>query len=113
MTARVAPRLEKMSLRNLPVAQRRRLIVVQSEMDAERDLVHRAGEAKIGWRRVHRIAADDHEYVDLAAVHLAGEIAQRLRLIGRLRLDGVGVHDCRSGIAQRLVHRMRERVHER
>ena len=95
------------------MAQRRRLVVVQAEVDAELHLAHRVGERQIGRRGVDRIAADDDEQIDLAGVHVGDEIAQRRELIDRLGFDRVGVDDRLADVAERLVHRVRERVDDR
>ena len=95
------------------MTQRRRLVVVQTEMDAERHLVHRVGELQIDRRGVDRVAADDDERIDTAGVHVVDEIAKRLQLIDRLGFDRVGVHDGFAGVAERRVHRVRQRVDRR
>ena len=51
--------------------------------------------------------------VDLAGVHVGGEIAKRLELIDRLGFDRIGVDDRLADVAERLVHRVRERVDAR
>ena len=57
--AGVAPGFERMGLRDVPEAARRRLVVVEAEVDAERHLRQRLGEAEVGGRRVGRVAAQD------------------------------------------------------
>src|SRR3989440_4943164 len=84
--ARIAPRFEKMRLRNMPMTQRRRLIVVLTEVNAKLHLVHRIGELEVGRRRVDRIAAEDDQDVDLAAVHVADQVTERIEVADRLRL---------------------------
>ena len=68
---------------------------------------------QIGRRGVDRVAADDDEQVDLAGVHVGDEIAQRVELIDRLGLDRSRVDDGLADVAERLVHRVRERVDRR
>ena len=46
-------------------------------------------------------------------VHVGGKVAQRLKLVGRLGLHRVGVHDGRAGVAEGGVHRVREGVDRR
>ena len=65
---------------------------------------------EVGRRGVDRVAAEDDEDVDPAGVHVGDELAQRLQLIDRRGLDRLGVDDRRAGVAERLVHRVRERV---
>ena len=50
------------------------------------------------------------QQVDLAGVHVGDELAQRLELIDRLGLDRLRVDDRPADVAERLVHRVRERV---
>ena len=92
------------------MTQGRRFIVVQTEMDAERHLAHDIAELKVDRRGVDRIAADDDQSIDPALVHVVGEILKRLKLIDRLGFNRVGVYDCPAGVAERRVHRMRQRV---
>ena len=70
-------------------------------------------ELQIGRRGVDRIAADDEQRVDLSGGHRRGELANRLHLIDRTRLDRIGVEHRLARVAERRVHRMRERVHDR
>jgi hypothetical protein len=95
------------------MAQLRRLIVVQAEMHAQAHLAHRVGEGEIDRRGVDRIAADDDEHVDVAGAHVGRKITERLHLIDRLGFDRVGVDDALPDVAERVVHRMRERVDDR
>jgi len=50
-------------------------------MDAQRHLVHLAGEVEIGGRGEDRVAAEDHEKRDRPAIHLRREIPERRELI--------------------------------
>ena len=95
------------------MTHRRRLIVVEAQVRAKRNLAQRGAKRNIRGRAVNRIPSDDHEQVDLAGVHVADQVAQRRELIGRLGLHRVGIDDGCSGIAERLVHRVRQRVHNR
>jgi hypothetical protein len=110
VAARVAPRFEEVRFGNVPMAQRRRLIVVLTQMGAELHLVQRVGEFQVGRRRVDGIAAHDQQYVHSAGVHVGDEVANRRELIDRLRFDGLRVDDGLAGVAERGVHRVRERV---
>ncbi len=82
-------------------------------MHAQPHLVHLIGKLQIGRCRVHGIAADDHERVDLSRGHRAGQVANRLKLIDRMSLDGIGVEHRLPPVAEHGVHRVRERVHDR
>ena len=102
-----------MRFRNLPVAQLRRLVVVQAQMRAKLHLAHRARKGEIDGRRVHWIAADDDEQIHLAGVHVGDEIADRRELVDRLGFGGLHIDDRAAGVAERAVHRVRERVDRR
>ena len=80
---RVAPMLEIVRLVDVPLAERGRLVVVEREVRANRHLLQRIRELQVGGRRVDGIAAEDHEQLHLAAVHVGDQLAERLRLIGR------------------------------
>ena len=91
----------------------RRFVFVQTEVHTDRHLVHRVCELQIGRRGVHRVAADDDQHVDFAGIHVGDQIAKRGELVDRLGLDGIGVHDGGAGVAERVVHCVRESVHLR
>ena len=82
----------------------------EPEVHAQRDLLHRVGEVQIRGRRVDRIAAEDEQDADRARVHLADELLQRGALIDRAHFRGLRVDDRRADVAERLVHRVRERM---
>ena len=48
-----------------------------------------------------------------ARVHVGGQVADRLSVIDRRRFDGLGVDDGLADVAERLVHRVRQRVDRR
>src|SRR5262249_14747285 len=75
--AAVAPRLERMRLRNVPVAQTRRLVVVSTEVHAERDLLQLVGEREIRRGVEDRVRAEDDEELDLALLHVGRERPDR------------------------------------
>ena len=84
--AHVAPRFEEVRFRNVPVTERRGLVLVETEVRAHGDLLQRLVELQIDRRRVDRIAAEDEQELDRAGVHLADQLAQRRALIDRLQL---------------------------
>src|SRR5262245_61308943 len=100
-----------MRLWNLPMTQRRRLIIVETEMDAEGYFSERIGNGEIGRRSEHRIAAEDDEGGDRAGVHVRREIAERLTLIDGLCFGRLNVGDRAAAVAERGVHRMRKGMH--
>ncbi len=111
--AGIAPGFEKVRLRHVPMAQRRRLIVVQAEMNAQRDLAQRIGELEIHGRGVDRVPTQDDEHFDHSGVHVRDQVSQRQHLIDRLSLDWIGVHDRPTDVPKGLVHRVGDRVHDR
>ncbi len=112
--AQVAPALERVRGRQVPVAALGRLVEVEAVMDAQRHLVERLGEVEVGGRVVDRVAARNHEHLDLAGPHLADERAQvRVSRRGGCLLGELRVDDRRAHGAQRLVDRVRDRVHGR
>ncbi len=64
----------------MPVAARRRLVVGEPVVDAERHLVERLGHGDVGGSAVHRVRAEDHQELDLARLHLGDEAGERVRL---------------------------------
>ena len=56
--ARVAPGLEEVRFRHVPVAALGRFVVVQAEVHGRRHLAECVGKAEIGGRREHRIGAE-------------------------------------------------------
>ena len=100
-----------MRLGDVPVAERGGLVVVEAEVHAERHLGERGREGHVGRRGEDRVAAQDEEQLDPASLHVLHERAQRRELILRPRLDRRGVDDRLPHVAERLVDRVRERVH--
>jgi hypothetical protein len=109
----VAPRFEEMRLRNVPVRQRGGLVVVEPEVCPQRDALHRVGEIQIGGRGVDRIAAEHEQEADRSGVHLPDELLEGRQLIRRTDFGRLRVDDGRPDVAERIVHRVRERVHDR
>ena len=107
--ARVAPGLEKVRARDMPVAQRRGLVEEQARVDHQADLAHRVGEVEIGRRAVRRVRlADDHQHLHAAGVDVRHQLRERGVLFRRHDLRRRQVrHRC----ADRGVDRVREGVH--
>src|SRR5215510_16533534 len=110
VSARVAPRLQVMRFGNMPVTKLRCLVMKQAEVDARLDLRHPLGEFQVGGRVVYRVAAGDHQQIDLTGVYVARQFAERLRLINRVGIDRRDVDDRCARIAERLIHPVYERV---
>ena len=79
-------------------------------MSAVLDLAHRVRELEVDRRGVYRVAAEDDQQVHLAGVHIGDQIGERLELVDRFGLRRLRVDDGLTGVAERLVHRVRERV---
>jgi hypothetical protein len=109
--ARVAPGLERVRRRDVPVAEARGLVVVEAEVDAQIDLAERLHEAEVRGRREDRVAPNDDERRDLARVHVLDERLKRSRLVRRAAGNRRRVGDGVPGIAKHLVDRVRDRVH--
>jgi hypothetical protein len=65
------------------------LVDARRQLDRQDDARYRRSETEIGRRVVDRVGVEDHESVDFAAVHLAGQIAdaRTVASIYRERLD--------------------------
>ena len=109
--ARIAPRLEEMRLRNLPLAAFRGLVEELREVDARLHLVERGTERDVGRSGVHRVAAENQQQVHLAGFHVGDQRLQRFDLVDRLDVHRLGVGHRLANVAQRLVHRVREGMH--
>src|SRR5947209_20496718 len=89
---RVATCFQIMRLRNVPVAERARLVVIEAVVNAQPDLLQAVGEMKIGGRVIYGISARDDERLDAASIHIAHKLPERFELVGgasfdRLRVD--------------------------
>ncbi len=97
----------------MPVALRGGLVVVETEVDAKRNLLHRIDELQVRRRGVDRVAAEDDQQAHGAGVHLADQFLQRRALVDRTGFGGLRVGDRGADVAERVVHRVRERVNRR
>ncbi len=95
--AGVAPGFQRMRLRHLPVTQLRSLVLVKPDADSEPHFAHRAGKIEIARSGIAGITAENHQHVDIAGVHLANQVAQRIDSDDRLGLDRIACH-CRSAL---------------
>jgi hypothetical protein len=111
--AGVPPALERVRRRDVPVRQVRGFVHVGAVVGDEGDPREALGKPEIDRRGEHRVAAEDHEQLDLPGVHRSDQLVERGRLVGRLRLDGGAVGDRRADVAERLVHRVGQRVDRR
>ena len=89
--AAIAPLLKVVSTRHKPVNVLAGLVLIETVLHAQRNLVHGIREPKVGRRVIHRVRAHDQQQVDLASLHVGDEFFQSGRLIDRLGFDRVGV----------------------
>ena len=80
-------------------------------MNPQIHLAERCTEIKIRRRVVYRISAQNQQHLNLAAIDVAHQLAQRFDSIHRVRFEGFGVINGLADIAQRRVHGVPQRVH--
>ena len=73
---RVTPTLQLMRLRNVPVALGGSLVIIESQVDAQGNLLKSLRELQIGRCIKNRIAAEDQQDIDIAGVHVLDQRAQ-------------------------------------
>jgi hypothetical protein len=97
----------------VPRGEDRRLVEVSREADAGGDLLQRVGEGGIGRRVVGRVAAEDDEGVDLAAVDVDGERLDAHRLVRLVRVGRLVQVNDRAEVREPLVEGVSEGVDAR
>ncbi len=100
--ARVSPRFEVVSAGDMPLRLGRCFVDRVPECDRVRDLRHRRGEVEIGGGIEHRIAAQDDQRLDRAAIHRGHQRGQRAHARKR-RVLRLVVADRLAGVAERRV----------
>ena len=110
--AHIAPRLQVMRLRHMPMREHGRLVVVITEMRPEWHFLERIDEIEICRRIEHRIAAEDDECFDGTAVHIGDELAQRFELIHRRDFHRIGDRDRRADVAEKLIDGHGDRMND-
>ncbi len=101
--AGVAPGLELMLQRDMPMAECCRLVVVQAGMDAGFHPVERLAETESGRRRIGGIDAEHSQRGDLAAVHRLHETVHGAGAVRRLSGNRLGESQRRADAADVLV----------
>ena len=111
--AGIAPGFEFVRRADVPLAEFGGFVLIEAVVHAQRNfaVLQSVGEVQIGGRVVGGIAAEDDQQIDFAAVHVGDEIFDRLGLIDRIRVDGIGVEDGLADVAKRL-RSCRAREHE-
>jgi hypothetical protein len=95
-----------MRLREMPVTEGRGFVFVLAEVHALRDVVKMVSEAEIRWRRIDRIAPDDHHELDCTGFHITDKSLQGGHMIDRLCRSGLAVSDGVAHILQDMIHRV-------
>ena len=111
--ARVAPRFQKMILRNVPVAQRGRFVHVRTQMNFEFCARQIFGELKICRRVENRIAAENNQRVNFISLQRFNQFTQRFGLVDRICSRAFGERHSFADVSQKIVQQMRERVNLR
>ncbi len=108
----VAPAFEHVQGRQVKSHALGGLVDICRELDRQRDARHCRGEPEIARRVVDRIGVENYQGIHLAAVHVAGKLANPRAVAGidRNRFD-IAQGGARS--AERRVDRVRERVNSR
>ena len=108
--APVAPGLQIVGFRHVPVAPGGGLIRVQTCVRAQLHLLQRIQEIQIGGRIVHRVAAENQKRLDRSVVHVADQVFDRSDFIDGVGFHRVGIDHSLAGVAQLLIERMGEDV---
>ena len=103
--AGIAPGFEFVRLVHVPVAEFGGFVLIEPVVNAQRDLIalERVGEVEIGGRVVGGIAAEDHQQIDFARAHVGDEVLDRLGLVDRVGVDGIGVEDGCADVAELVI----------
>ncbi len=100
-----------MRIRDVPVRELGGLVEIQAVIDDQADLAEPFGEFQLCRCGKDRVVAQDDQDLDLPRVHRGRKLGERRMLADRVRLDRRTVSHCRADVSERLVHRVRERVH--
>ncbi len=106
----VAPRLEIVGFGRVPVAELCGLVVIEPEVHTQWHLFKRCAEVDVRRRREDRIRPEDEKHLDATCRHVGDEFNDRCPAIRRRCGHWRVVGNRRADIAERLVHRARERV---
>ncbi len=86
------------------------LVASERKLDVGHHFVHRLHKTEIGGRIVNRIAADNHQHVNLPGIHVRNQITDGLSVLDWINFNGINVRNGLAGIAQRGIHCMRQCV---
>ncbi len=62
---------------------------------------------------VNGIATNNHQQLNSTRIDVVDQILQRLPVIDRVHFDRIGIKNCLTNVAQRVVHRVRKRMNDR
>src|ERR1035438_1219417 len=84
ISARITPRLQEVSLRNVPMAEFGSFIVIEAEVNSRLYLEQVFGKVQIGRSVVNRIDPQDEQGINLAALNVRHQFLQRLQSVYRV-----------------------------
>src|SRR5947209_7790552 len=102
-----------MSLGHVPVTLPRGLILIEAQVKAFWDLLHRFREAEIGRRGEHRIAAENKQRLDPILIHVPDKLAQGCGVVFRANLDRPRVNYRLPHVSKSLVDGVGEEMNGR
>ena len=109
--AAVAPSLQEVALRDVPVGVRRRLIEVLTVMDHHLHFREVLRKGEIGGRGEYRVPAKDDKNTHRALFHFPHQLPERIQLPDRARFRALRIEYSLTGVPERFVHSMRQGVH--
>src|SRR5262245_50996345 len=104
----IAPSLQIMSLRQVPVALARRFILVEAQVHAKSNFLHSLNESQIRGGCECRIAPQNDEHLDVPVRHVVHQLGKRLDLMHGFCGIRSRVDYCPADIAEAIIDRMRE-----
>ncbi|MCG3121215.1 MAG: hypothetical protein ALAOOOJD_04215 [bacterium] len=111
--AGITPRFQRVRLGNVPMTELRGFIIIKTEMDARLDFGKLGGKIKLCRRGENRVAAKHEQHLDFSRFHVGRQLAQRFDLIRGSGFNRIRINHGFAGIAERVIHRMCQRMHRR
>src|SRR5215831_11017613 len=82
-------------------------------MEAKRYSLHALGEAKVGGRRKHGIAAENYEHFGASLLHVLDQIRERLEMIDSPGFDWGRISHSTAHIVKLVIQGVRQQVNGR